>query len=194
MTNTFRFYPCLLRSCAILLTVSSHVAMADTTFELRNSSIMNAQVGRGAKAELNLGSPQMQQKAMAAAVRPNTVVPLNTHAAADFTNASLDGRQMVKAQLDGVAFINVSAIESDFSHASLKRSRIHNADFSNAKLNGADLREAELVNANFTGADLRGARFDQAKFTNVEWSEADLSDAVWQDGRRCASRSSGRCR
>ncbi|WP_343665758.1 hypothetical protein [Paraburkholderia tropica] len=68
-----------------------------------------AQVGRGAKAELNLGSPQMPQKARAAAVRPNRVVPPNTHATADFTNASRDGQ-----------------------------------------------------------------------FTNVEWSEADLSDAVWQ--------------
>ncbi|CAM2160290.1 hypothetical protein PT2222_70273 [Paraburkholderia tropica] len=93
----------------------------DSTAVVRECRI--AQVGRGAKAELNLGSPQMPQKARAAAVRPNRVVPPNTHATADFTNASRDGQ-----------------------------------------------------------------------FINVEWSEADLSEAVWQDGRRCASRSSGRCR
>jgi len=64
--------------------------------------------------------------------------------------------------------------------ASLKGADLSVADLSDADLRDADLSGASLYRANLTGADLRGANV-----TGVLLLFADVSGALWTDGRTC---------
>lgn len=68
---------------------------------------------------------------------------------------------------------------SDFSQASLRRTRFDGADLSGASFVETDLRRASfvgcvLVGASFVGADLRGADLRHADLTRANLSHADL--------------------
>jgi uncharacterized protein YjbI with pentapeptide repeats len=79
-----------------------------------------------------------------------------------------------------------------------------NCDLSNAKITGQDLSWTDLSGANLSGADLsstnlydanlRGANLQGAKTTDANFVGSDLSDAVWVDGKKCKSGSTGKCK
>ncbi|HOE17865.1 MAG TPA: pentapeptide repeat-containing protein [Syntrophorhabdaceae bacterium] len=77
-------------------------------------------------------------------------------------------------------------------------------DLSNADLSGLDMYGAQLTGANLTGANLSDASFNDANLTEANltganikganFSGAKLSNAIWTDGRKCASGSMGKCK
>lgn len=76
----------------------------------------------------------------------------------------------------------------NFSHADLSGSRLSRANLTGANLRDADLSHADLKEANLSFSDLRAARLVSTNLTG-----AMLKNAIWIDGRVCASGSVGRC-
>jgi uncharacterized protein YjbI with pentapeptide repeats len=76
----------------------------------------------------------------------------------------------------------------------LSNARLAGQDFSWADLSGANLTGADLSSTNLYDADLRGANLTGAKITDTNFVGSDLSDAVWVDGRKCKSGSTGSCK
>ena len=77
----------------------------------------------------------------------------------------------------------------DLSGANLTGQDFSWTDLSGANLNGADLSKTNLYDANLRGANLTGA-----KITDTNFVGSDLSDAVWVDGKKCKSGSTGNCK
>lgn len=91
-----------------------------------------------------------------------------------FVNSDFSGQDLSRANYVGASFTNVEAVGTNFK--------------------GVDLSRAVLTNVDMSKADMRGANMTGAQMTNVEWTGALLDGAVWIDGRRCASGSTGRCK
>jgi len=107
----------------------------------------------------------------------------------DLSGARLIGTDMSRSRLMGGRFV-----DADLSYADLHGADLRGADLSGARLVGVDLREADLTGSRLQGAnllyaDLRGARLDDEALR-----DAALGQAIWTDGRLCASGSKGRCR
>jgi hypothetical protein len=98
--------------------------------------------------------------------------------------AALAGADLTGANLDSAVL----------SGARLERARLERADLRYASLVDADLRSARLAGADLTGALLRGANLRGADITGAKFASADLGQATWVDGRRCATGSIGACR
>lgn len=99
-------------------------------------------------------------------------------------NADLHGARLRGADLSGanLAYSNLGTADlryADLSKAILLGTGLRSADLGNAILENADLAYADLRGANLGGARLQGAR---------------LGQAIWIDGRVCASDSVGECR
>ena len=77
---------------------------------------------------------------------------------------------------------------ADLSGADLTQANLTEANLTHAVLTGAVLTGADL-----SGADLRGADLTNADLTNAILVGADLSEAIWTDGRFCAQGSIGTC-
>lgn len=77
---------------------------------------------------------------------------------------------------------------ANFSHADLSGSRLSRANLTGANLRDADLSHADLKGANLSFSDLRAAKLVSANLTG-----AVLKNAIWMDGRVCASGSVGKC-
>ncbi len=74
-----------------------------------------------------------------------------------------------------------------------------NADLSKTDLRGAKLMEARLNGANLSGANLSGAQLyfsdlRAATITGAKFGNAQLTNAIWVDGRLCAHGSLGQCK
>jgi hypothetical protein len=78
---------------------------------------------------------------------------------------------------------------ANFSQADLSGSRLLRANLTGTNLRGADLSHADLARANLSFSDLRGANLISSNLTG-----AILENAIWIDGRVCASGSVGVCR
>lgn len=95
------------------------------------------------------------------------------------TTRNLSGRNLSGLKLVGI----------DMSKCNLK-----GADLNHANLERADLGESNLERANFTGANLKMANLRLSAMTGAKLDKADLSGAIWQDGKVCAPASIGQCR
>lgn len=74
---------------------------------------------------------------------------------ADFSDASLDGACFPRTLMMKAKLLEVSAVDTDFYQALLRK-----ADFRNADLRNASLYEAELTEVCIVNADTRGVRLD----------------------------------
>ena len=72
------------------------------------------------------------------------------------------------------------------SGSNLRGATLKGADLSVADLSHADLRDADLSGASFFRANLIGADLRGANVTGVHLLFADVSGALWTDGRTCA--------
>ncbi|MBU3916705.1 pentapeptide repeat-containing protein [bacterium] len=88
-----------------------------------------------------------------------------TFSSCDLENASLKGLDLSNADLKG---------------ANLKNATIENTNLAGANLEGADLTGAKLRLVNMQGAKLNEAIFNKALLVFVDFSEADLSETVFQ--------------
>ena len=98
---------------------------------------------------------------------------------ADLTGANLSG-----SHLQLTNFFKATLKNVDFSY-----SHMHAVNLVGANLEGANLEGVNLLDANLEGANLKGANI-----ARVIWTAANLSGAIWVDGRVCACGSKGECR
>lgn len=99
------------------------------------------------------------------------------------SNASLAGARLDRAVLEG----------ADLRFASLAAARLAYVRAARALLKGANLRAADLAYADLAGADLSYADLTGAVLGGAVLDGARLDQAIWVDGRRCATGSRGAC-
>jgi hypothetical protein len=112
---------------------------------------------------------------------------------ADLRGALLGGADiaytnLVGANLSGTELGQAAMVGANMRNADLSGANLQGANLAYAILQGADLTNANLVDTDLTNADLKGANLRTARI-----SGAKLSNAIWLDGRVCASGSVGGC-
>ncbi len=106
---------------------------------------------------------------------------------------NLRGAEINSANLAGSQLSEVVLSAANLSYSNLSLSDLSAADLSQAKLVGANLRGSDLSGANLRGADLSYANLTEAKLDGAHLQDAHLDQAIWIDGRICATGSVGRC-
>jgi hypothetical protein len=92
------------------------------------------------------------------------------------------GKNLAKANLEGIVLAGVIMSEANFSDANLRGAVLRDAilskaNFTGARLSGAILERAVLTEANMSKADLRGSLRRGAVLAQANLSNADLSNA-----------------
>lgn len=77
-----------------------------------------------------------------------------------------------------LSYSNADLRGEDFSEQMLRSAELSNANFQQANFRNADLRGAVLSNSALRGANLHGADLSYGMADWVDFTEADLSDAV----------------
>jgi uncharacterized protein YjbI with pentapeptide repeats len=118
----------------------------------------------------------------------------------DLTGADLRDSSFRRTVFDDAILAGIRARRARFTSASMVRVDLTGADLTLAEFTSADLTEASFVGATlrrtrFVNATLRGADFTDAETLEADFARADLSGAIWTDGRTlCAEGSIGSCR
>ncbi|MCW9039791.1 MAG: pentapeptide repeat-containing protein [Rhodospirillales bacterium] len=108
---------------------------------------------------------------------------------ASMASMRLDGANMEGANLEG-AILQLSNLKGvNLKNGNLERAHLHGVNFQGADLSSANLKHTNLLDADLRGANLKGASLDGAILI-----KANLSSAIWTDGRICAEESIGECR
>lgn len=107
--------------------------------------------------------------------------------------ADLTGLSARNARLFGASFVQAILTEADLSYADMSRADLTLVRLERARLVGTNLREAVLPHARLAGADLRYADLSGADLRGADLQRAQLGEALWTDGRRCARESIGTC-
>lgn len=123
---------------------------------------------------------------------------------ADYSGSVLTGVTIDESQFDTASFAGARVTDSwideslfnntNFSNADLRGSRISGSVFNGSNFQNADLQGAELSRSRFEYVDFRNASLRNATLRRVRLTGANLSGAIWTDGRRCAEGSIGECR
>jgi len=118
---------------------------------------------------------------------------------ADFSGSNLSGANLSGAFLSSANLTKADLTKADLTDANLLSTNLTSANLSGANLSGAwlnaaNLTTANLTAANFTGANLSGANLLGTEPSSAIWRYAELSGAMWSDGRRCQTGSFGSCR
>lgn len=95
------------------------------------------------------------------------------------SSRNLAGKDLTGLQLTGM----------DLSRCNLKGSNL-----SKANLERADLGETNLERVDLSSANLRMVNLRLAGMLGTNLQGAVLDGAIWQDGRLCATNSTGECR
>ena len=108
---------------------------------------------------------------------------------ATVTNANLSRMDLREARLNDANFSGSNINQVNMNDAQLARSNLagvnmiltsmHRASLVGVDLTGADVRASDLFGANLRGADLTNADFSRGRLENVNFSEAIITDAVF---------------
>ena len=111
----------------------------------------------------------------------------------DWTNCNfieqldLSGVSLANAQMTGVNLALVNLEKSQINNANMSYGNFILGNFNNSNLFSSNMQYSNCNNTifevNFTGANIINAVFD----------EANLSNAIWVDGKKCALGSVGKC-
>ena len=108
-------------------------------------------------------------------------------------NTDLSGAILNSTNLQGANLFGSKFIKADLSYADLSNSNLSFADFQQAQLKGVNLRAADLSKANLSNADLSYADLQDSKLVDTVYANANFSNAIWVDGRKCLAGSIGVC-
>lgn len=109
-------------------------------------------------------------------------------------NTDLSGAILNSTNLQGANLFGSKFIKADLSYADLSNSNLSFTDFQQARLKGANLRATDLSKANLANADLSYADLQDSKLVDAVYANANFSNAIWTDGRKCLAGSVGVCR
>ena len=115
------------------------------------------------------------------------------------SNTQCAGANLQKADLHGVVLER-----ANLQGAKMQGVDLQGANLQGANITGADLTGANLANANLTGAslidavlqktNLAGANLSKASIARAKLGDTILGNAIWTDGRKCASGSIDSCK
>ncbi len=108
--------------------------------------------------------------------------------AASLAGANLNSAVLRQAKLTATNLTAANLRYADLSGADLSYAQLNLAVLLGANLQGADLSEADLTAADLRFADLTGSRMERANLAG-----ASLGEAIWIDGKPCASGSVSKC-
>ena len=111
----------------------------------------------------------------------------------DVAGADLSNAILRSAKLTGARMQNISLAASDVAYADLSLADLSNGDLRGTILVGASLRNARLRQADLRHANLGFTDFTGADIAGVLFEGANMSRAIWVDGRECAQGSLGQC-
>ncbi|MCU7833733.1 MAG: pentapeptide repeat-containing protein [gamma proteobacterium symbiont of Taylorina sp.] len=111
----------------------------------------------------------------------------------NFSKRSLKEASFKNTLLQNSHFKQSSLQNSQFDYANLSNADLSHANFTQASLKAVDLSNTILTATIFTKADMSYANLTGAKGSKVKFSGANLSNAIWFDGRICAKGSVGQC-
>lgn len=118
----------------------------------------------------------------------NTEVALECLGWLDLSDCTLEGRDLVCANLDCASLANAYMTVSVLWRANLRYANLHKANLGRAQLfganlTGANLSSAYLDDADLEEADLTGANLESAKFDNANLQDARLDGARLKNTR-----------
>ena len=105
----------------------------------------------------------------------------------------LEGANLSGANLAFIHFNSTVLKKANLSSANLTGADLSYASLIEADLSSSNLQQANLSNADLQGVNLRNADMREANLTAVALAGAKLDNAVWPDGKICASGSTGQC-
>jgi len=108
--------------------------------------------------------------------------------ASKMSGAELAGAHLANTLLSGGDLSGSDLSDADLRYADLSGADLSYARLMRANLKGADLRRADLTNAVLDGADLRYADLGGARLGGSSFSATLLDNAIWADGKPCATR------
>ena len=111
----------------------------------------------------------------------------------NFSQRSLKGSSFKNSLLQNSQFIKSALQNSQFDYANLSNADLSYANFTQASLKAVDLGNTILNGTIFSNADLSYANLSGAKASNVKFTDTNLANAIWFDGRVCAKKSIGQC-
>ena len=107
-----------------------------------------------------------------------------------FEAANLSGANLKGVKADRVVFQVANVNGANFSGADLQGATFFTGSALKANFAGANLKGVNFTRTNLAGADLKGAALD----ATTMFIHANLSGAIWPDGRVCADGSDGSCK
>ncbi|MEQ8230352.1 MAG: pentapeptide repeat-containing protein [Gammaproteobacteria bacterium] len=108
--------------------------------------------------------------------------------------ADLRAASARNVRLRGASLVDATLAEADLAYADLAAANLTMGDLRGTRLVGANLREAVLHHADLRDSDLRFADLSGVSLRGALLDGARLDNAIWPDGRICASGSRGACR
>jgi uncharacterized protein YjbI with pentapeptide repeats len=107
----------------------------------------------------------------------------------DIGDANLSGTNLSDANLIYARLNDANLSGANLTGAKLSNAHLNSANLSGANLSGTVHFRTDFTRANLSGSDLTGAKdLHRAKLSN-----ANLSEAIWRDGRICSAGSIGTC-
>jgi uncharacterized protein YjbI with pentapeptide repeats len=166
---------------------------------LRNADLSGASLGGADARGADLRGARVDGASFGAAQFQGAILEgLDLRKVTELPSANFEGANLRGINLEGASLTGTGGPyrRSEPSHAyslSAGGAWLVRADFTGAKLRFAVLARCNLEGAIFRDADLRDADLTHSNLKDVELQGARLSDALWEDGRKCASRAQGSC-
>jgi uncharacterized protein YjbI with pentapeptide repeats len=115
-------------------------------------------------------------------------------AGVDMHHASMTTMRLDKANLQGANLSHAILQLSNFKEANMMFANLEGAHMHATNLQKTNLMMANMQKVNLLDADLRGANLQGANLQGAILIQAKLGDAIWIDGRKCATDSVGTCK
>ncbi len=109
-------------------------------------------------------------------------------------NIDMSGAELSSVSFTGAFFSNVKFSNANLAYTELSLTNLNEIDFTNANLIGAVLRKSNLSYIDFSHSDLQYIDLTGSIIVKTNFSNANLSNAIWVDGRKCAKNSIGSCK
>jgi uncharacterized protein YjbI with pentapeptide repeats len=116
---------------------------------------------------------------------------------ANLQNSDLSGADLSRAKLNGARLDGAHLGEASFYGAELKGAVLNGANLTGAEFDGAKMQKAKLIQAYFEMTSFENAHMEKADLSGgrggmfVNFSGANVSEAIWINGKKCPKGSSG---
>jgi len=161
---------------------------------LSNAYLKSADLSGADLYEANLSNANLEYANLQCS--SNTFVfPNGDRRYCDLGGSDLSNANLSNADLHNTLLFEANLSDANLSNANLSNASLYGANLSNAYLKNADLSGADLYKTNLSEANLSYANLRNIKnlYPHELSNVADLSYAIWKDGRMCQDGSYYEC-